>query len=71
MDKTCPSCGGATKWEGRCNACIAADYDDFDDDDCWRCGGEGYVSDCFKRFTCQDPDEGCDLCTRRCDICKS
>lgn len=69
-DKLCPSCGGPTKFEGRCNACIAADYDDFDDDGgCYECGGEGFVSDCFEEWACLDPEYGCDLCTRRCDLC--
>lgn len=43
--------------------------DDEDDGDCWQCGGEGFVSNCFEEFACLDPDGGCDLCTRRCDIC--
>ena len=43
-------------------------YDD-DDGDCWQCGGEGLVSNCFEEFACLDPEGGCDLCTRRCDIC--
>lgn len=44
--------------------------DDFDDQaDCWNCGGEGFVSNCFQEFACLHPDEGCDDCTRRCDVC--
>ena len=39
------------------------------EDDCWNCGGEGFVSDCFEEFACVDPDSGCDLCTQRCDVC--
>lgn len=47
------------------------DYDDdFDQDDCWQCGGEGFVSNCQDEIGCVDPESGCDLCTRRCDICK-
>lgn len=42
----------------------------FEDDDCANCGGEGYTHDCFDGF-CLDADEGCDLCTRRCDWCNS
>lgn len=46
------------------------DYDDdYDDDDCWNCGGEGFVSNCFEEFACIDPEGGCDLCTKRCDVC--
>lgn len=67
---TCPSCGGLSRFEGRCNACIAADYDDFDDDDCcYECGGEGFVSDCFEEWACLDPEYGCDFCTHRCPLC--
>jgi hypothetical protein len=40
-----------------------------DDDDCWNCGGEGFVSNCFEEFACLDPEGGCDLCTKRCDVC--
>ena len=46
------------------------DYDPYDgeDTDCWNCGGEGYVFDCIDGF-CLDAEIGCDLCTRRCDVC--
>jgi len=47
------------------------DYDDdFDMDGCWNCGGSGFVSSCFEEFACVDPEEGCDLCTHRCDVCR-
>jgi hypothetical protein len=46
------------------------DFDPLDDGDCWNCGGEGYVSSCFESFACLDPDSGCDLCTKRCTICR-
>ena len=36
--------------------------------DCWRCGGEGETFDCFDGF-CADADIGCDMCTKKCDIC--
>ncbi|ASP64428.1 hypothetical protein [Sinorhizobium meliloti] len=42
--------------------------DDVYEDECFNCGGEGYVSDCFDGC-CEDADSGCDLCTRRCDVC--
>jgi hypothetical protein len=46
------------------------DYDDdHDQGDCWNCGGEGFVASCFEEFARIDPDEGCDLCTKRCQIC--
>lgn len=44
------------------------DYDDDYEDECWNCGGEGYISDCFDGM-CEDADSGCDDCTRRCDVC--
>ncbi len=44
-------------------------YDEFEQD-CWNCGGEGFVSDCFEEWACVDPEYGCDLCTRRCDVCR-
>lgn len=43
------------------------DYDDYEDD-CWNCGGEGYFYDCVD-MQCLDADSGCDICTRRCDVC--
>lgn len=43
--------------------------DDFDQDVCWNCGGEGFFSNCFQEFACMYPDDGCDECTRRCDVC--
>lgn len=41
--------------------------DDYEDE-CWNCGGEGYVHDCIDGF-CLDAEYGCDLCTYRCDVC--
>lgn len=47
------------------------DYDfDYDDNECWNCGGEGFVSICFTEYACIYPDEGCNECTRRCDVCQ-
>ena len=43
--------------------------DPMDDDSCWQCGGEGFVANCFEEYACVDPESGCDLCTRRCDVC--
>lgn len=46
------------------------DFDcDYDDNDCGNCGGTGYVASCFTEYACIDPEEGCDLCMRRCDWC--
>jgi len=44
------------------------DFDDFEQDDCWNCGGEGYIADCFDGF-CVNADDGCELCMRRCEYC--
>jgi hypothetical protein len=38
--------------------------------ECWQCGGEGVVYDCVEEYACVDPEDGCDYCARRCDICK-
>ena len=46
------------------------DFDGHDFDDCWYCGGEGFVSDCVSEYACIDPESGCDLCTRRCPECR-
>lgn len=45
------------------------DYDDYEDRDCWNCGGEGLVADCFDGF-CVNAEDGCSLCIRRCSICR-
>lgn len=68
---TCERCDRPSKHGRLCNSCIADDYDDYDqgDDSCYECGGEGFVSDCFEEWACVDPEGGCDLCTRRCDLC--
>jgi hypothetical protein len=67
----CERCDRPSKHGTLCGSCLADDYDDFDqgDDRCYECGGEGFVSDCFEEWACVDPESGCDLCTRRCDVC--
>jgi hypothetical protein len=45
------------------------DFDDFADDCCPNCGGEGVVYDCVSEYACIDPESGCDMCERRCDWC--
>lgn len=47
-----------------------ADFDFDDCDACWNCGGEGVVYDCLSDYACIDPEGGCDLCERRCDVCR-
>lgn len=48
---------------------MSDEFDDFDDHDCWNCSGEGFVYDCFEEYACIDPESGCDMCGRRCDVC--
>lgn len=47
------------------------DFDDFEPNDCWQCGGEGYVYGCSWDWQCDtyDPGEMTCLCFRRCDVC--
>lgn len=64
-----------------CGACIkrvndeaqaeldAMGYYDEPEEECWDCGGDGYVFDCLDGC-CADADAGCDLCTRRCEVCR-
>lgn len=47
---------------------------EFDNDgnaahECWNCGGGGSIADCDEEWACLYPEEGCDACTRTCDIC--
>jgi hypothetical protein len=41
------------------------------DEDCWNCGGEGYVYGCSWDWQCDtyDEGEGTCLCWRRCEVC--
>jgi trehalose utilization protein len=45
--------------------------DPYEDNECWNCGGEGYVYGCSWDWQCDtyDAGEGTCLCTRRCHIC--
>ena len=46
------------------------EFDDYGDHvECWNCGGEGALADCFDGM-CVDAEEGCDDCMRRCDVCE-
>lgn len=62
---------GETK---RAEELLAAIYDEVElrlnpgDEDCWNCGGEGVVHDCFDGC-CDDSEFGCDVCTRECPEC--
>ena len=44
--------------------------DDFDDDGCWNCGGEGRVNDCIDGCCIDQDDIYCDYCSKRCDVCR-
>lgn len=61
----CPTCGAPDDGE------MMAQYfgDNEDDGDCFECGGEGYVSDCFDGL-CVNAEDGCDECTRPCPECR-
>ena len=39
------------------------------DEDCWHCGGEGYIANCWEEFACVDPEGGCEDCMSRCPEC--
>ena len=51
---------------------MTLELDDLFDDaiECWQCNGDGVMYSCFEEFACIDPEGGCDVCERRCDICK-
>lgn len=74
MDKTCGTCrtcGGESKFGGRCGACIMADFEYIDDDsDCHNCGGEGFTYGCGWDWQCDTWDGDSCLCTRRCEWCQ-
>ena len=48
-----------------------ADFNPFDEDDCWQCGGEGVLLGCSWDWQCDtyDAGQGTCLCERRCDVC--
>ena len=54
-----------------CPDCLINEHDDFDDNDCANCGGEGFTYGCSWDWQCStyDAGEGTCLCTRRCDWC--
>ena len=45
------------------------DYDDYDDSECWNCGGEGRVNNCIDGCCVDQDDIYCKYCSKRCDIC--
>ena len=48
------------------------DHDEYDEAECFQCGGEGFVYGCSWDWQCDtyDEGEGSCLCTRRCDVCQ-
>lgn len=38
-------------------------------EECWNCGGDGYIADCHEEWACIDPESGCEDCMRRCPEC--
>lgn len=46
-------------------------YWDYDESECWNCGGEGFVTGCSWDWQCDtyDEGEGTCLCSRPCHIC--
>lgn len=44
-------------------------YWDYYDEDCWNCGGEGYVYGCSWDWQCDTWDGDSCLCARPCHIC--
>ena len=47
----------------------AAEALDYDGEDCWNCGGEGFVYGCSWDWQCDTWDGDSCLCTRPCEIC--
>jgi hypothetical protein len=46
------------------------DYDDYDDGECWQCGGEGRVAgNCIDYCCVEQDDPYCEYCSRVCDVC--
>lgn len=46
------------------------DYDDYDDGECWKCGGEGRVAGtCIDGCCAEQDDPYCEYCSHRCDVC--
>lgn len=39
------------------------------DEECWNCGGEGYIANCHEEWACPDPESGCEDCVSRCPEC--
>lgn len=46
------------------------DHDEFDDGECWQCGGEGRVAGtCIDGCCAEQDDPDCEYCSRHCDVC--
>lgn len=38
--------------------------------ECWNCGGDGEIADCWTDYECTDPEGGCDFCRVPCEVCE-
>lgn len=48
-----------------------SELDDYDDGECWQCGGEGRVAGtCIDGCCLEQDDPECPYCSRRCDVCQ-
>jgi hypothetical protein len=45
------------------------DHNEYDNDGCWNCGGEGRVNDCIDGCCVDQDDIYCPYCSKRCDVC--
>lgn len=68
MSERCPQCAGMDYAHNLGEPCAYDAMFDDERDDCWNCGGEGYIADCFDGF-CVNAEDGCELCLRRCEYC--
>ena len=48
---------------------MTTDDSEFDDDGCWNCDGDGFVTGCSWNWQCDTWDGDSCLCTRRCHVC--
>lgn len=44
---------------------------EYDDEECWNCGGEGFVYGCSWDWQCDTWDGESCLCARPCEFCRA